>query len=108
MTDQEQQPAEERKIKNVDNQPCGCVVTEYEDGGKQFAPCPPHGLYRVAQCLKEAGDALGAVASTLQREQMAAMQKANLIDTIQKAQADTAAADEADKPSNIMPGPGAN
>jgi len=103
MTEQE-----ERKIEDVENRPCGCVVTTYEGGGKQFAPCPPHGLYRVAECLQEAGAALGAVASTLQREQMDAMKKANLIDIVEQAQADTAAAEAAAEDDNVLPGPGAN
>lgn len=102
---------DEPKIKNVDRKPCGCVITEYEDGTQMFAPCPPHGLMRVAQSLQEAASAMGAVATTLMNESKKAQQQAGMVEAIKKAQADTAAQDAAeadDKPApNIMPGPGA-
>lgn len=67
-------------IRKYDRKPCGCVVTEFEDGRKQYAPCIPCGLmragYALAQAgscwpwqrrraLLEAGNALAAVATTI-------------------------------------------
>ena len=60
---------EERKIKDVENRECGCVVTHYDDGGQLFRPCVPHGLIGVSQALQQAANAMGAVASVLQQEQ---------------------------------------
>ena len=111
MTDEEQkEPAAEPKIKNIDRKPCGCVLTEYEDGSQVFAPCVPHGLMRFAQLVQEAASVMGSVASNLIRESQKAQQQAGMVEAIKKAQADTAAQDAADaddKPGNIMPGPGA-
>lgn len=87
---------EVRKIKDVENRECGCVVTNYEDGGQLFRPCVPHGLIGVAQALQQASNAMGAVASVLQQEQAQAMQRANIADAIGKAQRDTAAQDDAE------------
>jgi hypothetical protein len=92
----EEQPAAEPQITNVINEPCGCVVTEFDNDTKQFAPCPPHGLMRVAQSLQEAASAMGAVATTLMHESKKARQSQGMVDAIQKAQADTAAQDAAD------------
>lgn len=105
--------SEERKIKNVDRKPCGCVITEFEDGGKEYSPCPPHGLYRVAESLqkasdgfdeddtakaaawiKDAGMALAAVASVLQAEQRKAMQRSGIAAAVEKAMSDTQKMDE--------------
>jgi len=94
MTDQE--PQAERPIESTDNKPCGCVMITYEDGGQLYTPCVPHGLFGVAQNLEQAARAMGAVATVLQKEQMQAMQRGNIVDAIQKAQADTAAQDAAD------------
>lgn len=96
---------EERKIKDVENRECGCVVTHYEDGGQLFAPCVPHGLIGVSQALAQAANAMGAVASVLQREQAQAMQRANIAGAINKAQSDADALD--DEEATIIPGPGA-
>lgn len=103
--------AEPPKIKNIERELCGCVTTETEDGNKMFAPCPPHGLFRVAQHLQDAASAMGATATTLMNEGVKAQQSASMVEAIKKAQADTAAQDardaDADKPGNIVPGPGA-
>lgn len=47
---------------------CGCEVATYKGGRKVFAPCLPCGLFEVARALSRAGDALAAVATTVQKK----------------------------------------
>jgi hypothetical protein len=78
------------KLKH-DRKPCGCVLTEYPDGRKLFAPCIPCGLFQAGaslieaggwwkrrKALQRAGAALAAVATTINSaaNQAAAVTKA--------------------------------
>jgi len=85
---------EEREVSNVENRPCGCVVTHYDDGGQMFKPCPPHGLMRVAECMQEASQAMASVASTLMDDHRKVMHANKVATTMQQAQADTDAAEK--------------
>ncbi len=93
-------------IKNIARQPCGCTLTEYMSGRRTFAPCIPCGLMRAGHALAEAavcsawqfrrlraalleaGNALAAVATTIntaadelqQKQQMDAAIRAKLED----------------------------
>jgi len=64
---------EKRVVKNTGHKPCGCRMTEYADGTKEIAPCPPCGLFAAGEALGQASQALMAAASTLRAGQDAAM-----------------------------------
>jgi len=51
----------------TERKPCGCTVTEKPDGKKVFAPCVPCGLLEVGAALQRAGQALAAVATSINR-----------------------------------------
>lgn len=63
----EKRDPNKRVVKNQEDRPCGCTVTEYSDGHKVYAPCVPCGLFAVADHLRTAGEALAAVAGRMQR-----------------------------------------
>lgn len=42
-------------ITHLDKKPCGCILTEYADGRKIYAPCVACGLMRTAYELEQAG-----------------------------------------------------
>lgn len=83
MTEEQKAPEKPaRIIKNVDNKPCGCRITEYSDGVKMIAPCIPCGLnaaaeslhaaaQQFAQGIAQAAQALAAVATTIKLAQHA-------------------------------------
>jgi hypothetical protein len=65
-----------RIVVNQTEQPCGCVLTEYNDG-KVLAPCIPCGLNAAAGAAAQAGNqlmqlanALGAIAATARKRRM--------------------------------------
>jgi hypothetical protein len=64
---------DQRIVKNQGAKPCGCQMTEYSDGSKVIAPCPPCGLFAAGEALGQASQALMAAASTLRASQQAAM-----------------------------------
>jgi len=55
------------KKDKIERKPCGCTVTEKPDGQKVFAPCVPCGLLEVGAALQRAGQALAAVATTINK-----------------------------------------
>jgi len=61
-----------RIVKNQGGKPCGCRMTEYSDGSKEIAPCPPCGLFAAGEALGQASQALMAAASTLRASASAA------------------------------------
>ena len=82
-------------IKKTDRKPCGCTLTEYDNGRKLFAPCIPCGLMRAGhalaragtwwhrrQALREAGNALAAVATTINRAADHAQREQDMAKTI--------------------------
>lgn len=64
----------------IERKPCGCTVTE-KDGKKTFAPCIPCGLLEAGAALQRAGQALAAVATTINR----ATANATMADAVDKA-----------------------
>lgn len=113
-----------RVVKDVKQNPCGCKLTEFEDGGKLYHPCPPCGIFQSAEELQDASRVLSrwwpfgrrrkaamhvqraamafaAVATTLQGEQQEALRRQQLAEILTSAQ--RAANDEDD---GILPGPG--
>lgn len=74
------------RVKNTKTEPCGCTLTEYVSGRRTYSPCVPCGLMRAGHALAEAagwrfwrrraallaaGNALAAVATTIQAEKEA-------------------------------------
>lgn len=119
----------QRPVKDTKRNPCGCTLTEFEDGGRLYSPCPPCGMFQMAEELQDASRtlsrrwpfgrrrkaashvqraamAMAAVATTLQQEQLQAIRQQALVDAIKKAQSDTRKMDEKDIGDMLM-GPGA-
>ena len=83
-------------IKELHPEPCGCLVTEYVSGRQTFAPCIPCGLMRAGKALiearwwrrgkalREAGSALAAVATTINRTAAELRQKQAIAEAMKK------------------------
>ena len=69
-------------VTNLDRRPCGCVLTEYADGRKIYAPCVACGIMRAGwlltkaatgwpwarrRHLMDAGNALAAVSTAIRK-----------------------------------------
>ena len=48
------------EVKNVETQPCGCMVTHYRDDAREpyYQPCLPCALVNAGLMLQEAGNRL--------------------------------------------------
>jgi hypothetical protein len=70
----------EDPVPTVNRMKCGCAITQYADGRKLFAPCIPCGLFQAGaalieaggwwkrrKALQRAGQALAAVATTINK-----------------------------------------
>ena len=57
-----------KKNPEVTRKPCGCVTTTHASGKRVFAPCPPCGMFKVAEAMQTAAQAMAAVATTLQKQ----------------------------------------
>jgi len=113
------------QIKDVKTNPCGCKLTEFEDGSRLYHPCPPCGIFQAAESMQDASKALrsrwpfgrrkqaavhvqraamafAAVATTLQNEQLQAVRRQQLAEMIKGA------AKAAEEGGDVLPGPGSD
>jgi hypothetical protein len=67
-------------VKGEKTDPCGCHVVEYSDDTGDITPCIFHGMLKVAACLRDAGNAMGAVAHRHRLE----LQQASVIHAAKK------------------------
>jgi len=89
-------PTMDDKNPVVNHQPCGCATAVYEDGRNIYAPCIACGLFKAAdplmkarwwnrgRAITQAGLALAAVATTIQRQNRQRVAQQSTVDAIKK------------------------
>ena len=67
MTSEPPNNESEAIVSSEKQHPCGCIMTTMSNGRQILAPCPPCGIAEAAKSLRNAADALLAVATTMKR-----------------------------------------
>lgn len=87
----------EKVATSVEDKPCGCTLTHFDDGTGSIRLCSACGLMEAARCLIEAANAFSNVANHVREQTNAA--------TISRAMVDIAARKAKEATDDVQSGP---